>query len=387
MPPSHAGPDFYRIRPQRVSILVGPNGSGKSRFLRSFALGGRYRSEIAVISNTVHDRFAGLRGFHRLSAARGGQPATVIKAAAARALEDTDSRLSSVSSILAYCDYGPRLGFQVTRPERWFRDERLEEQQRHNLDFAAGRDFIQSTRSDQAVWIDQEVTKFEQSVNRDFASVLRNESLLRRTGYLERINVYLERRNGMVIPLADASSGELSLISSLIFIASLPLNTRVLLIDEPENSLHPRWQREYVDLLSAAVGYSERMVVIATHAPILVTGALNQGRSEVDVFRVQPHEQLTPLVFDWSTPSQNIEQILWEAFEVITPANHFVSEQMVDVVNLVNSGDITAATAHRRVADMRAVSFDDRQKRFFAAIDGLIDEVEADRIAPDKSDD
>lgn len=384
MSPSHDGPDFYRIRPERVSILVGPNGSGKSRFLRSFALGWRYRSEIAVISNTVHDRFAGLRGFQRLSAARRGQPATVIKAAAARALEDTDSRLSSVSSILAYCGYGPRLGFQVTRPERRFRDQRLEEQQRQNSDFTTGRDFIQSTRADQAFWIDQEVTKIEQSVNRDFASVLRNESLLRRTGYLERINVYLERRDGMAIPLADASSGELSLISSLIFIAALPRNTRVLLVDEPENSLHPRWQREYVDLLSVAVGYSELRVAIATHAPILVTGALNQDRARIDVFRVQSHEQLKPLVFDLSMPSQNIEQILWEAFEVITPANHFVSEQMVEVVNLLDAGEMTAATAHRRVDDMRAVSFDERQKRFFAAIDGLIEEVEADKTAPGK---
>src|SRR5690606_34355461 len=135
------------------------------------------------------------------------------------------------------------------------------------------------------------------------------------TGYLERINVYLERRDGLVIPLTDASSGELSLISSLIFIAALPRTTRYLLIDEPENSLHPRWQREYVDLLSAAIGYSQLGVAIATHAPILVIGAVVQGEERVDVFRVQLSKQLNPLIFDSRMSSQNIERILWEAFE------------------------------------------------------------------------
>ncbi|WP_245337554.1 AAA family ATPase [Shinella sp. HZN7] len=61
-----------------------------------------------------------------------------------------------------------------------------------------------------------------------------------------------ERHDGEVIELLNASSGELALISSLVFLISSIGQEPVILIDEPENSLHPRWQREYLEKIVAA---------------------------------------------------------------------------------------------------------------------------------------
>ncbi len=84
-----------------VAILVGPNGSGKSRFLRELAIQIRGDRDIAIISNTAHDRFSGLRGFKRISAGRGStSPKSIVKRAIGRTIDQSDSRFFQIGAIL-----------------------------------------------------------------------------------------------------------------------------------------------------------------------------------------------------------------------------------------------------------------------------------------------
>lgn len=67
---------------EKVAILVGPNGSEKSRFLRELAIQIRGDRDLAIISNTAHDRFSGMRGLKRISAGRGSRsPKSIVKRA------------------------------------------------------------------------------------------------------------------------------------------------------------------------------------------------------------------------------------------------------------------------------------------------------------------
>lgn len=66
--------------------------------------------------------------------------------------------------------------------------------------------------------------------------------------------------------------------------------------------------------------YRQTHVVIATYAPLVVTGALAWSKDVVGSSR-------------WSTAGRcafrswirlpSIEEVLWRAFDVVTPANHF----------------------------------------------------------------
>ena len=46
----------------------------------------------------------------------------------------------------------------------------------------------------------------------------------------------------------------------------------LVLIDEPEISLHPAWQEEFVNILIKIQEINSFSVVIATHAPALING-------------------------------------------------------------------------------------------------------------------
>ena len=175
--------------------------------------------------------------------------------------------------------------------------------------------------------------------------------------------------------LKNASSGELALISSLVFLITSNRLKPLVLIDEPENSLHPVWQRDYISRVLTALEYRNASIVVATHAPLIVTGALASFKNIVSVFQMR-NARPEPLSLSVASEGgSSIEEVLWRAFEVITPANHFVSTELMELVSKVESGQVSKHTALNIVQTMRAESFDDQQQGFLNAVGELIEQV------------
>ncbi|QUM90199.1 ATP-binding protein [Moritella sp. 36] len=72
--------------------------------------------------------------------------------------------------------------------------------------------------------------------------------------------------------LSQASSGELSLLFTMSSIAGEIENDSLILIDEPELSLHPEWQLNFLSLLTDIFSnYKNCHFIIATHSPNIVS--------------------------------------------------------------------------------------------------------------------
>ena len=77
-------------------------------------------------------------------------------------------------------------------------------------------------------------------------------------------------RNGSDVPLDKLSSGEqnqLILIFDLLFEVT---RNSLILIDEPELSLHVAWQKEFIESLSRIISLNAFDVILATHSPAIV---------------------------------------------------------------------------------------------------------------------
>lgn len=194
------------------------------------------------------------------------------------------------------------------------------------------------------------------------------------------VRVYLEREDGEVIELHRASSGQLSLISSLLFLITTVKEDPIIIVDEPENSLHPSWQREYIDKVLAAMSYRNATLIVATHAPLIVTGAMSGNPNLVSVFQLQGGRPAEVRLDEHKGSPSGVEEILWRAFEVVTPANHFVSEQIVGEISRFEKGEVDKAAVLAMISEMEQGSFDERQIGFFGAVRQLLDKVENSRI-------
>ncbi|BFO56197.1 hypothetical protein AVXHC19_30000 [Acidovorax sacchari] len=72
---------------------------------------------------------------------------------------------------------------------------------------------------------------------------------------------------------SDLSSGQWSWLFNLTSLCVALDDDSLVLIDEPENSLHPSWQRDFIATLSGILKSCERChAVVATHSALIASG-------------------------------------------------------------------------------------------------------------------
>ncbi|WP_196890393.1 AAA family ATPase [Aureivirga marina] len=91
-------------------------------------------------------------------------------------------------------------------------------------------------------------------------------------GLLKLKEVLLYKENHDIYDLTKASSGEQCILITILNIAALIKNNSLILIDEPEISLHPEWQEKFIQLLiSTFKNFKNCHFIIATHSPQLIS--------------------------------------------------------------------------------------------------------------------
>lgn len=82
----------------------------------------------------------------------------------------------------------------------------------------------------------------------------------------------LKLETDKVYRISDASSGEQCIFTTFLGIACNIVDNSLIVIDEPEISLHPEWQERYITLLMETFqNYKNCHFIIATHSPQLVS--------------------------------------------------------------------------------------------------------------------
>jgi len=74
----------------------------------------------------------------------------------------------------------------------------------------------------------------------------------------------------------DLSSGEKTLISEILFLYLNDIKDKIILIDEPELSLHPTWQNKIFKLYENYAKKNNCQIIIATHSPLILGSAENK---------------------------------------------------------------------------------------------------------------
>lgn len=351
------------------TVLTGINGSGKSRFLRLVLdrRSGQGRRCLAI-SGSNYDKFKGAarRTAKVLSPRKGdSSPDSILKAAITNAFRGDEILLRSVSRILRYCGYSPEVGVKVVggKSRRYLRaEEELPAIVSDNLrlDAIFSAKMLVERFNERTVWLAFDDISFHQSSESNLSLVLAEEDVLKGIGLLRRVDLYLRRKDSQ-IALKDASSGELVLITQLAFISTYLREGDMLLVDEPENSLHPHWQREYIDLLREAVSYRRCDVMLATHSPLIVLGAHG-----VDGALIANLNTRSPGIVSASTKElvePGLEEVMAEVFETITPRNHYLSRKLIGLLDELDSKKISLDEFNRVLVSIEESGVDSSQTR------------------------
>ena len=76
-----------------------------------------------------------------------------------------------------------------------------------------------------------------------------------------------------VFTIDELSTGEQTLLSKVLYLAFKDHKNKIILIDEPELSLHPSWQNKVLKIYENFAKNSNCQIIIATHSPHIIGSA------------------------------------------------------------------------------------------------------------------
>jgi len=89
-------------------------------------------------------------------------------------------------------------------------------------------------------------------------------------------NLFFRNKEGKVFSIDDISTGEKTLLSKVLYLYLKEIKDSVILIDEPELSLHPAWQNRVLKLYENFAKENNCQIIIATHSPHIIGSAKNE---------------------------------------------------------------------------------------------------------------
>ena len=121
--------------------------------------------------------------------------------------------------------------------------------------------------------IEVEISRNGIAISDSFIPMRNQIIFMFRSGMLRLRDVVLCRLDSHeTIKIHEASSGEQSVVMSILGIASQIQDGSLICIDEPEICLHPEWQEKYIDLVVKTFqNYRGCQFIIATHSPLIVS--------------------------------------------------------------------------------------------------------------------
>lgn len=389
-----------RIAEHHSIFLVGPNGAGKSRTLKAICehlLQDGQGFSIAV-SNTP---FARLPPRPRKNYAHIKVGPDTTKKLIARILGDALSSdsygLISLREVLAYTHYDPVFGIEIAlhnqtegefhsvdEPTQFLRSRQVTDYYTPRLqDGLSG--FPQ--HSDDAIRLSNSINRYTGKHRiflgdssgfltrfQDIALIvlLQREinEILKPHDLKVSVSFSLVRQGDIEIDIDQASSGELALITTAMFALTHRKKLRNVLVDEPENSLHPQWQIKYFEFLKDLLRRDDVRFFFATHSAVLANSALSSPNS-VKIIKCHGDE-FSELMFSKDDTDESIEQLLWEAFETVTPASNYLSEKVSEIVWEVQEKRMHPEQAVKLIDAYISSSFSEKQVAFLNSCKELI---------------
>lgn len=355
-----------------IKVIIGPNGAGKSLFLKKMAFD--YSQEfdhIIAIAPTVHDRFGGdrRRKFHLFAARRGKAGLTsILRDALKEISNDKLKLLKKISMALRYTGFDPVIGIKLKNfnhqafftQSQEIPDEIIEE-----LEWLT-RKWAFNYSDDEINWLGLDDFRFDEINKSTFARVAHLEKYIKSSGVASSVEYFLSKDKKPLL-LHEASSGEITFIATIIHLATHMEGRCMVLIDEPETSLHPNWQKDYIKIILDIFYYENPYIVIATHSPLLISGG-EVNSNEMSVYHLKKGMK-DPEEFNHA--KHGVEELLYLLFGIITPKNRYLSEITIDLLNNLAEKRLNYTSFKNSLIEIRESSFDEEQKDIISEISNI----------------
>lgn len=167
-------------------------------------------------------------------------------------------------------------------------------------------------------------------------------------------------KQGQEFDFEYASSGEKHLLFSLLNISSKIMKNSVVLIDEPELSLHPNWQMRYINYIKKLfIEFSSCHFLFATHSHYIISDLEHDSSSLVALSAnfVDDVDRVAELI-KYSTYAWSAENILYNIFQVRTTRNYYFEMDLRKLTKMIKDKSIDLESMSDLIKKLSKYSYD-----------------------------
>lgn len=165
--------------------------------------------------------------------------------------------------------------------------------------------------------------------NEEFLTAL---NLAKRKLLISEVSLQLSRGE-QILPFAQLSSGEQQILGTVSRILSELRPNSVVMIDEPEVSLHPNWQMRFIPMLLESLPTDVPChIILATHSHFMVSDVSDDGMA----LMVSNVGSKVLEDFDGEVYGRSPENILYRAFGMGTVGNIYVETDLLNALQMVS---------------------------------------------------
>lgn len=163
-------------------------------------------------------------------------------------------------------------------------------------------------------------------------------------------------KQGCDITSDEMSSGEFAMLSTVLSISAAADDSHTLvLLDEPELSLHPNWQMTLIDNLDRSLANKTCHLLIATHSHMLVSD-LPMKRSSVTQLDKDEKGNLNAIAISECTYGWSAEEVLLKVFKTATDRNRYFGERIGKLLEKMGNNSIRPKEVVNELKELQEIS-------------------------------
>jgi len=154
-------------------------------------------------------------------------------------------------------------------------------------------------------------------------------------------NIFFTNSLNEKISIDDLSTGEKELLNKVFSLYTSDIRDSVILIDEPEISLHPSWQNRLIKIYKNFAKQNNNQIIIATHSPQIIASTPNES------LRILVKENNTIKAISQNAYGMNVNKALTDIMGVDELRDVDVQNQFNKVKNMIHTDQYNEKDFHK----------------------------------------
>lgn len=163
-------------------------------------------------------------------------------------------------------------------------------------------------------------------------------------GVNQNREIFFKNKKNEKIRIDELSSGEQELITKSFTLYLSDLKDSIILVDEPESSMHPNWQNRIASIYQKIANEKNNQIFIATHSPHIIASV---NKEQIRVL-IKEHENIKAIQDFSGSYGWRVDKILLEIFRLSSLRTPFIENELSRLKELVFKNEFEVEEFHQK---------------------------------------